>query len=351
MDVNAEPDQLGEATQEEILSQPAVWQQALNSLKASDFSSMPAVDAYQRAVFFGCGSTYYLSIWAARLARRLTQVEAYPAPSSELLVNPEVWLDGAEPILVVAISRSGETTETLRSLEAARDRGIRSVAITCYPKSSIASLTDSLIAVPNAQEQSVAQTRSFTTMMLGAAALMGELGSDNPSGRLGEAGAQLIAACRPLAVELGANRELSRFYFLADGQNYGLACEAMLKMKEISLSPSEAYHSHEIRHGPMSMVDESALIVGFVSPRSREPTLRVLEDMADLGAKTIVVGPDDAGDFTSHEAWIEIPKDLPTALQSLFYMPLAQLLALERGRAKGLNADNPRNLQFVVKDI
>ncbi len=122
-------------------------------------------------------------------------------------------------------------------------------------------------------------------------------------------------------------------------------------MKEISLSYSEAYHFHEIRHGPMSMVDQSAMIVGFVSPASAGSSIRVLEDMVGLGASAVVVGPRVTDEGVNVAGWIETPDDFPTPWQSVFYLPFAQLLALERGRAKGLDADNPRNLEAVVREI
>jgi glucosamine--fructose-6-phosphate aminotransferase (isomerizing) len=160
---------------------------------------------------------------------------------------------------------------------------------------------------------------------------------------------QLIDTYAPLASELGRDTFLQRFFFLGSGPLYGIASEAMLKMKEISLSYSEAYHFLEFRHGPKSMVDDQSLVIGLLSEQAQDHELAVLREMKNLGARTIILveSPNNqieqAGDNV-----IALASGLPSGWRDPLYLPFLQLLALQRALAKGLDPDKPANLDPVV---
>ena len=99
----------------------------------------------------------------------------------------------------------------------------------------------------------------------------------------------MVADYEPLARSLGSDRSLERFTFLGSGAYYGLAAEAMLKMKEMSLTPWEAFHVLEFRHGPKSVISHGACVVGLISDRAAAEELKVLAEMRKLGATTIAV--------------------------------------------------------------
>ncbi len=112
----------------------------------------------------------------------------------------------------------------------------------------------------------------------------------------------------------------------------------MLKLKEMSLTSSEAYHAMEFRHGPMSMCDESAAVIALLSRERSGLERAVLNDIAPFGARQVTVGGSG-----------EIPSQIPSwAAPSLYLLPL-QLLALERALAKGLDPDHPRHLTAVIE--
>jgi len=143
------------------------------------------------------------------------------------------------------------------------------------------------------------------------------------------------------ARQIGENLDFDRFYFLGSGIRYGLACEVNLKMKEMTLTHSEPFHFLEFRHGPMSMVNEKAVVVGLVSDSNFSHEKAVLNEMRDFGGK--IVGLADSG------ADIAFESGLPESVRGVLYLPVLQLMAFYRSLAKGLNPDSPNNLKAVVR--
>jgi glucosamine--fructose-6-phosphate aminotransferase (isomerizing) len=186
--------------------------------------------------------------------------------------------------LLIAVSCSGETTETVWALDRFREGGGGSVlAVTCYPGSTLAREADFALVAPDGAERSVAQTRSFTSMFLLLQALTALMARDEGMlerlHRLPDALEGLVARLGNLPRRPGGDRQIERFFFLGGGPLYGLANEAMLQTKELSLSHAEAYYPLEFRHGPMSMVDGRTLVVGFLSDTGLEEERRVLEEI------------------------------------------------------------------------
>jgi glucosamine--fructose-6-phosphate aminotransferase (isomerizing) len=160
-------------------------------------------------------------------------------------------------------------------------------------------------------------------------------------------GAQFIAANHSLARQLGQDSTIERFYFLGSGLHYGLACEANLKMKEMSLSVSEAFHFMEFRHGPMSMVNEQTLVVGLLSETASTYELAVLREMRALGAQVLALSeqPVSAQDA---DYQVCFRSGLPESQRSVLYLPVLQLMGYYRAIARGQNPDQPHNLTAVI---
>lgn len=341
---------LGLHTASEIRSQPQVWRATLEGL-ARYGEALPHFPSYERVLFTGCGSTYYLSLWAARHCQQMLGLPACAAPASELLLYPSAWLRKGERTLLIATSRSGKTTETVRAVEAFRAGGYGEVlAITCYPERALARLADWTISTPEAPEESIAQTRSFTSMMLAVAWLLDDHKPADVGSVLAAKGAALMEAWEGTAVKLGADQALQQFFFLGSGPLYGLACEAMLKMKEISLSVSEAYHFMEFRHGPMSMIDEHSLVIGLLGEEATDYELNVLRDMRQLGAHTLALAEAPAPHVADvAEVVIALGSGLPPHWRAPLYLPVLHWMAYHRALAKGLDPDHPRHLSAVIE--
>ncbi|MDI6770655.1 MAG: SIS domain-containing protein [Anaerolineales bacterium] len=337
----------GQYTRTEIFSQPEAWSAALEVLTENRRAALDLQPArrYSQIIYTGCGSTYYLALAAAALTQELTGLPARAFPASELWLSPRSsYVDGKT--LLVAVSRSGETTETLRACEAflAGKRG-ELVTLFCYGGMPLAKMGALNIVLPSGQEQSVAQTRAFSTLYLGTAALAclwaGREDLFASLSKLPEAGRRLLKNYALLAAELGRDASIDRFYWLGSGPRYGQAGELSLKMKEMSLSHSEPFHFMEFRHGPKSMVTPSALVVGLRSSVNAAQESAVLADVKALGGRVLTVGEEQAD--------VQFESGVGEAIRNVLYLPVGQLIAFERSLSKGLNPDQPNNLDSVVK--
>lgn len=341
----------GEYTFTEITTQATAWADALQAFAAMESSLKQAWEKLnpKQVLFIGCGSTYYLSQTAAALFQELTGVLSSARPSSEMIFFPDQILADPSQTLLVTISRSGTTTETLVAIEKFRQLGGKAVwGITCYPDSPQAKACDLVLPAAAAQEKSVAQTRSFASMLILAQMMAATLGGQDTSMAQGlsKIGEQLIDESSLIMVELGKRTDIDRLYFLGSGFQYGMANEAMLKMKEMSLSHSEAFHFMEFRHGPMSMVTEQALVIGLLSKQVFTHEQKVLDEMKALGGNTLTLSPLSDDENTLQQ--ISLPNDLPVWMMPVLYLPPLQLLAYYRTVSKGLNPDNPRHLEQVI---
>ena len=266
----------GNYTYQEITSQAEAWAQALDVVrsKQDEINRLWRENPDFQVLFTGCGSTYYLSLAAATLFQQMTGYPAWGIPGGELLLYPETAYGAGTATLLIAISRSGTTTETVTSVQNFKQTGRGAVlAITNYGDSDLARLGDITIVIPAGQEESVAQTRSFASMYIASTAIAA-LCAGRPDllsamEKLPELGEKLIQEYDGLARKFGENLNLDRFYFLGSGPRYGLACETNLKMKEMTLTHSEPFHFFEFRHGPMSMVSGKAGVIGMRSSEKK----------------------------------------------------------------------------------
>jgi glucosamine--fructose-6-phosphate aminotransferase (isomerizing) len=329
------------STYREIISQPEAWQEALEIMEAA-----PLIDTakYERIIFTGCGSTYYLSVAAAALYQELTGCMATAIPGGELLLNSQVILTD-QKILLVAISRSGATTETVQAVEKFKQDQRGQVVVISNNDEALSRSADVKIIIPKGQEQSFAQTRSFASMYVAAVVFCVRAAQRVDLLRAMTAlpglGQRLIRDCEPSAREIGECLSYDRFYFLGSGIRYGLACEVNLKMKEMALTHSEPFHFLEFRHGPMSMVNQSAVVVGLLSESNASHEKAVLSEMQALGGKTVSLAESGAD--------ITLDSGIPENVRGVLYLPTLQLMAYYRSLAKGLNPDRPRHLVPVIK--
>ncbi len=338
----------GEFTREEIFSQPEAWEEAIRVIEGRRLELEEFAQAAQNSqfIFTGCGSTYYLSCAAAALFQEVTGLPARGIPASELWLSPHLAYNSSGSTTLVAISRSGETSETLHACDQflSKQKG-RLLTLVCDASSSLAKLGELNLVLPSGMERSIAQTRAFSTLYLGVigfsilwakqAARFDQIHS------LPRVGRKILNEYLPLAEEHGRNLDFDRIYFLGSGGRHGLACELNLKMKEMSLTHSEAFHFLEFRHGPKAMANPNTLMVGLVSETNAEYELAVLADTAELGAEIITIG--------EGEMDVSFRSGIEEVYRNILFLPFGQMLAYERSIAKGFDPDRPMHLDHVVK--
>jgi len=307
-------------------------------------SHLPKSGDYNQVIFTGCGSTFYLSLSAAAMYQELTRRSARAVPGGELLLNSQTVLTD-QITLLVAISRSGTTTETVKAVEKFKREKRGNVVVISNYDEVLSRLADVNIVIDKGQEESVAQTRSFASMYVAATAMCARMAGREDlveaMGKLPEVGNWVLGNYESYAKEIGENLSFDRFYFLGSGIRYGLACEVNLKMKEMTLTHSEPFHFMEFRHGPMSMVNENAVVIGMVSESNLSHEKAVLNEMRALGGKTVALAESDAE--------VSFISQIPEQVRGVLYLPALQLMAFYRSLAKGLNPDSPKNLTAVVK--
>jgi glutamine---fructose-6-phosphate transaminase (isomerizing) len=326
------------------------------------------LSGFERVVIVACGTAYHAGLLGKHAIERLARVPVEVAVASEYRYTDPI---GDEKTLVVAISQSGETTDTLAALEAARAFGGRVLAVTNTQGSLITREADAVLLTRAGPEVGVAATKTFLTQVAAMYLLALGLAHKKPGARqpgarptgeeLKEIGRGLRRA--PEKVEealtlLGGHvvREAVNVFagarcalFLGRGQSLPAALEGALKLKEISYLPAEGYAAGEMKHGPIALVDEQCPVIAILGEGLlREKTLSNVEETVARGARVIAIAH-EGDEAAGHVAQVTLPVPaVPKTLSPLVAAVPLQLLAYHVAKARGLNVDKPRNLAKSV---
>ncbi len=343
----------GAHTIAEILSEPATWRSCLEFTENS-----PTVQSLNEKLpgnvewaFIGCGSSFYLAQAAAASWTILTGEKSRAFPASEITLYPQLFPVPCQPVL---ITRSGHTSEILQAAEYLETSlNLRTLAITCGTDTPIQKIASHCISLPFADEKSTVMTRSFTSMLLtlqSLAAIRGDRrGFLDQLRDLPDEVAERIGAIHSTIKSLVNTRNFADYVFLGQGPFFGIAQESMLKVKEMSCSYAQCFHTLEFRHGPKAIVSPETLITFIISESGFDAEAAVLEEIKKLGGTTLVVS--NAGNSTIARAadyFVELSLDVPETARAAACVIPGQLLGFCTGMKKGLNPDEPRNLSRVV---
>jgi glucosamine--fructose-6-phosphate aminotransferase (isomerizing) len=342
----------GEITLSEINSQPQLWATALDIFgqQAGQVRQFWAQGGYQQVLFTGCGSTFYLGVIGAALLQAATGVPSRANTASELMLFPQVNVALKTKTLLVCVSRSGTTRETVEAARRFRAQGNGQVlVITCQSDSPLAQQADFLIAIDAAQERSRVQTRTFSSMTVVVAALAALLGGrDDWQALRALPGAleRLMTASAPLVQQLGTDASINQFAFLGSGAQYGLAVEAMLKMTEMSRIFSVAYHILEYLHGPRYAADANTLVIGLVGDTARDEEIKALKPLALRRARVLALA-ESADGLADFDYALPLESGIPEWGRTILYLPPLQLIGFHQAIMLGFDPDN---LPFDPRD-
>ncbi len=346
----------GTHTLSEVMSQPGCWQACFEEMRRSGQLDRLGRQVAPQAewLFVGCGSSYYIGLAAAASWTRLTGMRARAVPASEVLLFPDLLLTGQAPCQPVLISRSGHTSEVVKAAEYLEgERDIRTLSISCATGQPLEAVCSETLYLLPADEKSTVMTRSFSSMLLGLQALGAALGGNGQFlealFRLPSTTRNLLDTMRPRIEDFVRSNGLSDYVFLGQGPYFGIASESHLKVKEMSCSCAECYHSLEFRHGPKAVVRPETLVTFFLSESAYEAERDILEEAKELGATTLVVA--NAAEERVRSAadmLIELNLDVPELARLAPSVFAGQLLGLYTGLGKGMDPDNPRFLSRVV---
>lgn len=344
----------GEHTIREIVGQPDLWPRVLEDLgpdlKALTFGEVDEV------VFTGCGSSYHLAEAGAKLFAEWAGLRTRFVPASELILFPETVFQARERVGIVALSRTGTTSEVLKAVAAFRARREQgSVAgplygITCTPDSALIAACDRTLLIPS-REQSVVMTQAFTGTLLALASWAVALRPDAPrDAALRDAVRQAPEPLRHSdSLKDVAGLPVRNFVFLGGGVLHAVAKEGALKLQEMALEPSAiAFHALEYRHGPKSTVGPDTLVTLLLSEAGASYEAALLDELKGLGARTLAIAPTDQAAIAGRADLHYLVEAGNDASRALLYTPLLQLLAYHRAVRNGTDPDAPRNLSRSV---
>jgi glucosamine--fructose-6-phosphate aminotransferase (isomerizing) len=311
-----------------------------------------------RVVITACGTSWHAGLIGEYMMEELARLPTEVEYASEFRYrNPIV----DERTLVVGISQSGETADTLAALREAKRRGARTLGLVNVVGSTIAREVDGGIYLHAGPEIGVASTKAFTSQIAALALLTLQMGRLRSLSIL--QGRQVVRAlaglpglvrdvlARAPEVERLADRlaGATNVLYLGRGYNFPVALEGALKLKEISYIHAEGYPAAEMKHGPIALIDERMPVV-FVAPQDAvyQKILSNVEEVKARGGQVIaVVTEGDAGVARLAEHVIEIPETLDLLTPVLSAIPL-QLLAYYIAVRRGCDVDQPRNLAKSV---
>ncbi len=296
-----------------------------------------AIEEFDRIHIIGAGTSYH----AARMLKYLLEREK--GIESDVMISSEYkfFKRPDKNTLVIAFSQSGETADTLKAVKFAKERNAKIGVITNIRGSSLDRISDYSVYLNAGLEVGVAATKTFLAQLVITYKLSKRIDGEEIKRiinySLREENKQVV---KKFSKEI-ANKE--HVFYLGRGLNFPLAMEGSLKLKEITYIHSEAYPAGELKHGPISLIDEDSLAI-FLVPKDEtyEKTLSNIQEVRARGAKTILLS-DVALDNSIN---IAKPKD-PLYYPFAELIPL-QLLAYYTARERGLDTDKPRNLAKSV---
>ena len=315
--------------------------------------------AARRVIFVACGTSWHASLIGKQLFENICRIPAEVEYASEFRYrNPVLFPDD----IVIAVSQSGETADTLAAISLARKAGAFVYGICNVIGSSIARATDSGTYVHVGPEIGVASTKAFTgqvtVMAMMALCIAERKGTVSPEYynevadgllSLPEKLKEVLELSGPVADLAKIFTYAHNFIYLGRGYNYPTALEGALKLKEISYIHAEGYPAAEMKHGPIALIDAEMPTVAIVTPDvTYEKTLSNIEEVKARGGKVIAVMA--KGDTTVPgiaDYVIEVPAVIDCLMPIIVSVPL-QLLAYYIAVYKGRNVDQPRNLAKSV---
>jgi glucosamine--fructose-6-phosphate aminotransferase (isomerizing) len=320
--------------------------------------SPDAIDRYNRIVLTACGTSWHAGLIGEYMLEEFARIPVETEYASEFRYRNPV-LD--ERSLVIGISQSGETADTLAALREASSKGARVVGVVNVVGSTIARETDCGVYIHAGPEIGVASTKAFTSQVVALALITLYLSRESTvsSQQRGEVVAALQQLPDQISEILARNDEIGgmaelyhlhrNFLYLGRGYNFPVALEGALKLKEISYMHAEGYPAAEMKHGPIALIDENMPVV-FIAPRGSvySKILSNIEEVRARGGRVIAITTDGNGELDNlADHIIKVPTTIEMLQPVLTVVPL-QLLAYHIAVLRGCNVDQPRNLAKSV---
>ena len=350
----------------EIYEQPSVVEKTINSYvldNVIDFSktnlSKDILKDIEEIYIVACGSAYHVGVCASYIIEDLAKVPVRVDIASEFRYRNPLYKQNE---LVIIISQSGETADSLAALREAKKNGVKTLAIVNVVGSSIAREADYVLYTLAGPEIAVATTKAFSTQLIVSYLLAIELAS--AKGNITKANYNKLLkdiTLLPKKIKIILDKEINHIqkiasefasaenaFYIGRGLDYAISLEGSLKLKEISYIHSEAYAAGELKHGTISLIEDNTLVIGVVTQEEiHEKTISNLTEVRSRGGYILTVAPDKIDTSKVSNSKIVIPETNKYFYPSLTVIPL-QLLGYYIAVSKGIDVDKPRNLAKSV---
>ena len=332
----------------EINEQPKVFRDTLNYyVDGYEFkNTMPEFKKYDSIHIVGCGSAYHVGLVGKRLIESYAKIPVKVEVASEYRYDNVFYTPNT---LVILISQSGETADTLSSLRKAKEEGIDTLAIVNVVGSSIAREADETLYIKAGPEISVATTKAYSAQALLISLLAIKLSGNYELLKELDGTDKLIEETLKTDVKEVSNYIAKRndSFFIGRLTDYALCMEGALKLKEISYINCVAFAAGELKHGTISLISEGTPVISICTDSSIiEKTISNIKEVKARDAYVLFITNEDIdGDF--YDKKIVIPKVSPL-VESLITIVVLQLISYEVAKVRGCEIDKPRNLAKSV---
>ena len=333
------------------------------SVKLSEFAGIDALSQVDRITIVACGTAAYAGEVAKYAIEKWAKLPVSVELAHEFRYRDPIITDNT---LIIAISQSGETMDTLMATRYAKERGAKVLAICNTQGATLAREADATIYTHAGPEVAVASTKAFTAQITAGqlvALALASLRKSMPQAELNELGQELLKLPRSVKEVLdsvGRMKELGKelsnaksILFLGRNVGFPIALEGALKLKELAYIHAEGFAAGELKHGPIALIEEGQPVIVIVpaknTPGSLQPkVISNIQEIKARGAKVIAIaeqGDEEVANYADEVFFV--PQTHPFMAAQLSVLPL-QVFAMELASAKGLDVDQPRNLAKSV---
>ena len=342
----------------EIHEQPKVFKKTTEKyieLDSGMIDNMPDFSKYSKIHIVACGSAYHTGLVGKNLIEEYADIPVTVEIASEYRYKKNFY---DEKTLVIVVSQSGETADTLAALRLAKKDNIDTLAIVNVENSSIAREAKFVLKTEAGPEIAVATTKAYSAQI----ATLSLIALNIALSKKVVSKDELVCILNeikelPILIENTINnccyKEIAEaiyqrddIFFIGRGIDYSLCMEGSLKLKEISYIHSQAYAAGELKHGTISLIDDGTPVIGIITDSDlKDKTISNIEEVKSRGAKIIIITNDNS--IENYEYIEKIPKVTKLLQPILSVLPL-QLIAYETARLRGCNIDKPKNLAKSV---
>ena len=344
----------GGRTFSEIADQPDRWVEAIKVYnKHRDTLIWIKKMRFEQVVFLGAGASYSAAVFASHIFRVIGKIPSLAITPSELLTYTALPFDLRRRTLIIAISGTGENDDIIWAVD--KIRKIKSdypiIAVTPVDKSRLAQKASRTVLIAGAKDDLLVPIKSFSTSAFVLALIAAALGGN--AAMLGELSKlPKTIDIKGFHAKVNKMRNLQNFknaIFCGTGHNLGLAHYGALIMSEMSLTPCNAIHSLEYRHGHYSGANNVTMAIHILSDKLRQQELEAMRDAARMKSQICLMAENlDERIEAGVEYSFKLESGLSEFAQVFYMIPAIQLISFQHALSKGANPDKPKNLREEV---